>query len=95
MTAKPQDHKSATYTFTHRNKTYTIPSFASLPMGALRKARKSSDDVDKAFIIIEEIAGEGSPELAALDTMTAAEFDVFLEGWTQGAPLPESSGSES
>lgn len=62
-------------------------------MGAIRKARKGVDDVDKAFIIIEAVLGEDSAELKALDQMTAGEFQVFLEGWTEGAPLGESSDS--
>ena len=84
MTAKNE------YKFEHNNKTYQIPYFTELPMGAIRKARKATDDIDKAFIIIEEILGENAPALEALDTMKAAEFQKFLEGWTQGAPLGES-----
>jgi hypothetical protein len=84
---------AAKHTFKHRNKSYSIPSFQDLPMGAIRKARKGVDDVDKAFIIIESILPEGSPELTALDEMNPEEFDVFLQGWTEGAPLGESSGS--
>ena len=62
-------------------------------MGVIRKSRKGTDDLDKAFIIIEEILGENSPELKALDQMTPAEFQEFLEGWTEGASLGESKGS--
>jgi hypothetical protein len=88
--------KSAnTYSFTHNGKDFTVPAFAKLPMGALRKARKADDDGDKAFIILEFVLGEDSPELAALDTMDAKEFAAWLEGWTQGAPLGESVSSES
>jgi hypothetical protein len=81
---------TAQHTFTFGKKTYTIPAFNALPMGAVRKARKGEDDLDKAFIIIEEVMGEDSPELKALDKMNAEEFQTFLEGWTQGAPLGES-----
>jgi hypothetical protein len=82
-----------THTFTHANKKYTIPDFASLPVGAVRKARKAESEIDQAFTIIEIVMGEDSPELKAIDSMTTAEFQQFLEGWTQGAPLGESSGS--
>jgi hypothetical protein len=78
------------YTFEHNKKTYEIPFFTELPMGAIRKARKATDDIDKAFIIIEELLGENAPALEALDTMKSAEFQKFLEGWTQGAPMGES-----
>ena len=81
------------YKFDHNKTTYEIPSFSELPMGAVRKARKATDDIDKAFIIIEEVLGENAPALQALDSMKAAEFQKFLEGWTQGATLGESSGS--
>lgn len=81
--------------FTHQGKTYTIPAFDSLPMGAIRKARKAKDEADQAFTIIETVMGIDSPELAAIDTMTAPEFQTWLEGWTQGAPLGEASSSES
>jgi hypothetical protein len=88
MTAK-------TFEFEHKGKTYSIPAFGALPMGAVRKARKAKDEADQAFTIIEVVMGEDSPELAALDEMNATEFQAFLEGWTQGAPVPELPGSES
>lgn len=86
---------SKTYKFTHNGKSYEIPAFDALPMGALRKARNAKDDADQAFTIIETVMGVDSAELAAIDTMTASEFQAWLEGWTQGAPLGESSSSES
>jgi hypothetical protein len=84
---------AAKYNFEHKGKTYSVPAFRSLPMGAIRKARKATDDMDKAFIIIESILGEDSKELKAIDEMDAAQFQAFLEGWTDGAPLGESSDS--
>lgn len=86
---------SKTYTFEHNGKKFTIPAMSALPMGVLRKSRKSEDSMDRAFIILEELMGEDSPELKAVDTMDAEQFNAFLEGWTQGAPLGESSSSES
>jgi hypothetical protein len=87
MTAK------ATYDFEHKGKKYSVPTFANLPVGAVRAARKATDDADKAFIIIEYLLGEDSPEIKAIDTMTSKEFATWLEGWTQGAPLGESVSS--
>jgi hypothetical protein len=49
-----KDHKSKTYEFVVAGKTYSIPAFSSLPAGALRQARKATDDLDKAFTIVEE-----------------------------------------
>jgi hypothetical protein len=82
MTAK-------TFTFKHKNKNYSLPVFSDIPMGALRKARKASDDGDRVFIILEQILEEESPTLKAIDAMNAAEFAEFLTGWTQGAQLGE------
>lgn len=95
MTAVPQDHKSTTFTFTHNGEKFTIPSFTSLPIGVVRKARKGKDEADTAFIILETVMGEDSPELAAVDAMTQEEFGTFLDGWTQGASVGESSSSEN
>jgi hypothetical protein len=81
------------YKFEHKGKTYSIPAFSELPVGVIRKARRSVDDSDKAFIIIEELIGEGSEELKAIDQMSGPEFNDFLTGWTDGAALGESSGS--
>ena len=83
------------YTFEHAGKTYKIPAFSALPMGAIRKARKAKDEADQAFTIIEFVTGEDSPELAAIDSMNPEEFQVWMTGWTQGANLGESSSSES
>lgn len=86
---------TATHTFDHKGTSYTIPAFAALPMGAIRKGRKAKDEPDQVFTILEAVLPEGSPELDALDDMTAPEFQAFLQGWTQGAAVGESSGSES
>ena len=86
--------KEKTYTFTHEGKELSIPAFGNLPMGALRNARKATDDGDKAFIILEYLLGEESEELKAIDSMDAAEFSTWIDGWTKGAPLGESSSSE-
>lgn len=86
---------SKTYTFQHDGVEYTIPSFNALPMGAIRKARKAKDESDQAFTILEAVMPEDSPALNAIDTMDAAAFNSWLEGWTSGAPVGESSGSEN
>ena len=86
---------SKTYTFEHNGKKFTIPAMSALPMGVIRKSRKATDDVDRAFMILETVMGEDSPELAAVDSMDADQFNDFLIGWTQKAPLGESSSSES
>jgi hypothetical protein len=89
MTAAPQDHLKKTFTFTHQGKDFTIPAFTALPIGVIRKARKGKDEGDTAFIILETVMGEDSAELAAVDAMDQAEFQQFLEAWTQGAGVGE------
>lgn len=88
MTAK-------TYTFTHAGNEYTVPAFNALPIGVIRKARRAQDEADQAFTIIEAVCGEDSAELAAIDSMLPDEFQAFIEGWTQGAPVGESASSEN
>lgn len=78
------------YKFEFNNKNHSIPLFQDLSMGVLRKARKAENDLDKTFIIIEELLGEDSDAIKALDKMNPTQFQQFLEGWTQGAPLGES-----
>lgn len=87
MTAKKD------FEFTYDGETYSIPKFTSIPMGAIRKARKGKDEMDTTFTILETAVGEDSPALAALDKMDAVDFQKFLTEWTQGAPLGESSDS--
>jgi hypothetical protein len=87
MTAKES------YEFEHKGKKYSVPTFTNLPIGALRAARKATDDADKAFIIIEYLLGEDSPEIKAIDSMKSSEFATWLEGWTQGSPVGESVSS--
>lgn len=87
--------KQHEFTFKQNGKSYTIPSFNALPVGVIRKSRKAKDDADQAFTIIESVCGEDSPALAAIDTMNTTEFEQFIQGWTQGASVGESSSSES
>lgn len=84
-----------TFDFTHEGKTYTIPAFSALPMGALRRARKAKDEIDQIFTILEMTVGEDSEAIAAIDKMAPAGFEEFVKAWTQGANAGESSSSES
>lgn len=88
-------HNSKTFEFTHDGETFQIPSFTSLPIGVIRKSRKAKDEADQVFTILEGITGEDSPALAAIDSMSMDEFQVFMADWTQGAPVGESVSSES
>lgn len=90
MSAKSSNEK---FIFEHGGKQFSIPKFSDLPAGALRAARKSSDDLDKAFTIIEYVMGDDSPEIRAVDNMSVTEFGEFVQAWTGGASVGESSGS--
>lgn len=81
------------FTFEHKGKKYDFPLFSDLPAGALREARKSADDLDRAFTIIEYVMGEDSEQLKIIDSMTLSEFGEFVQAWTGGASVGESSGS--
>lgn len=81
--------------FTVDGKDFSIPKFSDIPVGVLRKSRKASDEMDTVFTIIELTMGEGSPALDAIDSMNSEDFQAFLAGWTQGAPVGESSSSAS
>lgn len=85
----------ATYDFDIDGVTYSVPSFKDLPAGALRKSRKGTDDMDRAFIILEETLGEDSDVIRAIDTLSVTELGDWLKGWTQGASVGEASSSSS
>lgn len=89
----PKDHRSKTFEFTVDGEKYTIPAFASIPSGALRRARKAADDLDKAYTILEFTLGVDSVELDALDRMTVEELGDFVKAWTDGVSVGESSDS--
>lgn len=96
MTAQPQDYlapAAKTFTFEHDGQSFTIPHFKSLPIGAIRKARKAGNDTDATFLLLENVLKEDSAELAAIDSMDGEQFGKFLEGWIGKAPLGESSDS--
>jgi hypothetical protein len=77
------------YKFEHNGKKYELPDFVDIPMGALRKARKGKDELDVTFTMVEQMVGEDSPVLAAIDSMNAEQFQKLITGWTQGAGLGE------
>lgn len=83
------------YHFTVDGEDYSVPHFANVPIGVIRKSRKAKDEMDQVFLILEAVMPEGSAELEAIDSMSGDEFQQWLKGWTQGAPVGESSSSEN
>jgi hypothetical protein len=79
-----------TYKFTHDGKEFEIPAMKDIEAGVIRKSRKAAkDEEDRVFIILETLLGEDSPELAALDKMSATDFGKVIRGWSGGATLGE------
>lgn len=72
-----------------------LPHFSKVPGGALRKARKCTDELDQFYMLLEITLGDPSPELDLVDTLTLIEQGRVFSQWTQGAPVGESSSSEN
>lgn len=83
------------YHFTINGEEYAVPHFNNIPVGVIRKSRKAKDEMDQVFTILELTLGEDSEVLEAVDSLDGNEFQAWLKGWTQGAPVGESSSSES
>lgn len=77
------------YSYTHKGVTYYFPNFSDLKIGTLRKASHAENELQEAFIILEETLGINSKELAMVDDLTKEEFSKFVTGWTQGVSLGE------
>lgn len=80
------------FTVEYEKKKVTLPDFKSLPVGVIRKARKIDPDEAIWFVLEEILTAE---ELAVIDSMPISNFTEAMNGWTQGAPLGESSQSSS
>lgn len=99
MTTQPQDFKKAAPTFPKTvtletpNGDITLPHFAHIPGGALRKARKQEDKLDQFYTLLEVTLGDPSPELDFVDSLSIIEQGELFQQWTQGADLGESNGS--
>ncbi len=78
------------YTIEHNGKKITLPAFTEMPVGVIRKARKANED-EAMWMFLEEFLDDA--QLAIIDSMTLKEFTEAMKGWTQGAPLGESSES--
>jgi hypothetical protein len=83
------------YKFKLGAKTYEIPEIVDVPAGVVRKARKTADQTDQAFTLLEAVVPEDSPLMAELDKLTVREIGDWFRGWTQGASLGESLDSEN
>lgn len=81
MTAvkQPQDHKEPrgnTYSFEFNGKTYRFEkSFETIATPKWLRANRRRDELDLAFTMLEEIAGD--EVLEVIDTMTQDEFKEF------------------
>lgn len=72
-TKQPQDHKTKHFTFEHDGETYEFEKdFSVVRSPRWLRANRRRDELDLAFTILEEIAGEDA--LEAIDDMDEAEF---------------------
>lgn len=79
------------YTFEHAGKKVTLPPFKDIPVGVLRKSRKATDEMDRAFTIFEELLSER--DLAVLDSLSVTRLGEIVAEWSEGAGVGESSES--
>lgn len=97
--AQPQDFKKSvgdfpdTVTLPTSKGDLTLPHFAKIPGGALRKARKHEDKLDQFYTLLEIALGDPSPELDFVDSLSLVEQGEVFQKWTQGAPVGESLDS--
>ena len=68
---------------------FEIPNFADLPLGALRKARKTDNELDATFELLEHVTQDCPETLQAIDTLSVTEFGEWFENWAGGASLGE------
>lgn len=96
MTAQPQDHQSADFTFEFvGGGTITLPRFNKvMSFGRARRLRQY-DEAEQMFRLIEEICDEG--QLALLDEMDTDETGAFFDAWQadSGVSVGESEGSST
>jgi hypothetical protein len=78
---------AAMYKLEWNGKTITLPTFAEIPTGVVRRARKESDQEQTWFILEEMLSPK---DLAILDEMPLSEFAKHMKAWTGGVPLGES-----
>jgi hypothetical protein len=76
--AAPAEPSRADFVFTHNGADYTLPSFAMLKSGLIRRIR-SMDEADAFYALLEEVA---SPEtLAAVDDMAMLDLRAMVNDW--------------
>lgn len=83
------------YSFELNGKEFELPDFNNLPLGVIRKSRKFENDLDAAFSILENAAGDNSELMDELDALPMTKFNELLTAWTQGVRLGESSESSN
>jgi hypothetical protein len=63
-----------------------LPELTSIRAGVLRKARRSTDEMDQFFTILEEVLGEDSLALHVLDQLPLSELAEVFQQWTGVTP---------
>lgn len=83
------------YHFEINGTQYTVPNVKDIPTKALAETRKITDELDKAFSLLEIVLADQPETLAALYSLPFEDFGKWQEGWLQNATLGEYTGSES
>lgn len=74
-----------TYKIEHNKHVIELPDFKQIPVGIIRKVRGAENE-DAMWVILESLLTE--EQLAVVDSMPLDEFTTAVNGWTQGANLP-------
>lgn len=84
----------APYQFTRNGEEYSLPSFAVVRSGVIRRIR-NMDEADAFYTLLEEVADERA--LAATDDMPLNELADLMQNWQAhaGVSLGEFRGSSS
>jgi hypothetical protein len=82
-----------TYTFKIKDVEYSIPLLNKIPVGVIAKTRNITDEMDKAFTILEIVLEKDNKALEAIYTLDVEEFAEWQKGWIGDVSLGESSGS--
>jgi hypothetical protein len=79
---------------TEAGDTITMPSFATLKPGTIRKARKATDNLDQMFILIENMVPDDET-LDILDDLEADEFATFFQEWAEAVGVTSGESTAS
>jgi hypothetical protein len=75
-----------TYKVEYEGQTVTLPNFADIPVGLVRKARHENEG-SQLFAVLEGILSD--KELEVMDSLPMGEFNRTTREWAGGVSLGE------